>query len=167
MAVLCPRGLSVRTLVSGWTVIKEIGVSPTPSRTFGALTKPSQLNKWFTQGAKVNLRVGGSYSNRDGDKGRFLDIVHNERLRFTWDNPSYAPNSIVEILLKRIRGRTVVTLIHSGFKQREDFEEYASGGSGWNWALENLKAHLEHRRIIDYGEWLKKSSGRSRTPRNG
>ncbi len=151
--------MSVRTLVSGWTVIKEIIVSPTPSRTFSAITKPSELNAWFTQGAKVNLRVGGRYSNQDGDKGRFLDIVPNERLRFTWDNPSYGANSIVEILLKRVGGRTVVTLVHSGFKQRKDFEEYASEESGWNWALENLKAHLEHGRVIDYGEWLKKNRG--------
>ncbi len=137
--------------------MKEISVSTTPGRTFSAFTKPSQLNAWFTQGAKVNLRMGGSYSNRDGDKGRFLDIVPNERLRFTWDNPSYASNSIVEILLKRIRGRTVVTLIHSGFKQRKDFEDYASKKSGWNWALENLKAHLERGRVIDFTEWLKKN----------
>lgn len=52
----------------------------------------------------------------------------------------------------------MVTLIHSGFKQRKDFEEYASRKSGWN-CLENLKAHLEHGRVIDYGEWLKKNSG--------
>jgi len=152
------HALYVRTLVSGWTVIKEIVVNPAPLRTFNALTRPRQLNVWFTRDAKVNLRVGGSYSNRDGDKGRFLDIVPNERLRFTWDNPSYGTNSIVEILLKRIKGRTVLTLIHSGFKQRKDFEEYASKTSGWNWALENLKSHLEHRRVTDFGEWLKKNS---------
>ncbi len=151
--------MSVRSLVSGWTVIKEIAVSPTPSRTYIALTKPTQLNAWFTQGAKVNLKVGGSYSNRDGDKGRFLDIIPNERLRFTWDNPSYATNSIVEIILKRIRSRTIVTLIHSGFRRREDFEDYVSRKSGWNWALENLKAYLEHKRILDFGEWLKKNDG--------
>lgn len=61
--------------------------------------------------------------------------------------------------MKRARGRTVVTLIHSGFKKRKDFEEYASKTSGWNWALENLEAHLEHRRVVDFGEWLKKNSG--------
>jgi len=142
--------------VSGWTVIKEIAMSPTPNRIFRALTEPDQLNAWFTQDAKVNLRVGGNYSNRDGDKGRFIDIIPNERLRFTWDNPSYGTDSIVEILLKKVRRRTVVTLIHSGFKKREDFEEYASKTSGWNWALENLKAHLEHRKVLDFGEWLKK-----------
>src|SRR2546425_7572963 len=65
--------LSVRSLVSGWTVIKEIAVSPTSNSTFRALTEPHQLNAWFTQGAKVNLRVGGNYSNQDGDRGKFLE----------------------------------------------------------------------------------------------
>src|SRR5712692_8704144 len=115
--VLHLNTLSVRSLVSGWTVIKEIAVSPTPNRTFRALTEPDQLNAWFTQDAKVNLRVGGNYSNQDGDRGKFLDIVPNKRLRFTWDNPSYGTDSIVEILLKRVRGRTVVTLIHSGLRR--------------------------------------------------
>ncbi len=101
--------MPVRTLVSGWTVIKEITVSSTPNGTFNALTQPGQLNTWFTQDAKVNLKVGGSYSNQDGDKGKFLNIITNERLQFTWDNPTYATNSIVEIHLKRIKGRTVVT----------------------------------------------------------
>ncbi len=149
----------VRTFVSGWTVIKEITLDSSPMRAFNALTRPRQLNVWFTRDAKVNLRVGGSYSNRDGDKGRFLDVVPNERLRFTWDNPSYGTDSIVEILLKRVKGRTVLTLIHSGFKRRTDFEEYASKISGWNWALENLKAHLEQMRVVDFEEWLKKNRG--------
>jgi len=151
--------LFVRSLVSGWTVIKEIVISRTPNSIFRALTEPGQPNEWFTQDAKVNLRVGGKYSNQDGDRGRFLDIVSNERLRFTWDNPSYGTGSIVDILLKRVRRQTVVTLIHSGFKKRKDFEEYASKTSGWNWALENLKAHIEHKRVVDFGEWLKKNRG--------
>ncbi len=154
------HGLHVRTFVSGWTVIKQIAIDSTPIRAFNALTRPRHLNAWFTRDAKVSLKVGGRYSNRDRDKGRFLDIVPNERLRFTWDNPRYGTNSIVEILLKRVKGRTVLTLIHSGFKQRKDFEEYASKISGWNWALENLKAHLEHKRVVDFGEWLKKNRGR-------
>ncbi len=148
--------LPVRTLVSGWTVIKEIAVSANPGRVFGALTKPGELDRWFTHGAKVDLRVGGRYSNLDQDKGKFLEITANERLRFTWDNPGASPGSMVEVLLKGLRNETVMTLIHSGFKHKSDFTQYASGKSGWNWALTNLKAHLEGRRIVTYEEWLEK-----------
>ncbi len=147
--------MSVKSLSSGWTVIKEVSISTSPSRVFRSLTKPSQLNVWFTQGAAVDLGVGGSYRNLDHDKGRFLDIVPNERLRFTWDNRGYAAGSTVEILLKNLGGKTVLTLIHSGFKHKSDFEDYSSRESGWNWALSNLKAHLEGRKIISYEEWLK------------
>ena len=89
-------------------------------------------------------------------RGRFLDIVPNERLRFTWDNPEYAAGSTVEILLKSVGGKTVLTLIHSGFKHKSDFEDYSSRESGWNWALSNLKAHLEGGKIVTYENWLKR-----------
>ena len=105
--------MSVKSLSSGWTVIKEVTISAGPSRVFRSLTKPGELNVWFTHGAEVDLRVGGSYRNLDHDKGRFLDIVPNERLRFTWDNPEYAAGSVVEILLKSVGRKTVLTLTHS------------------------------------------------------
>ena len=146
----------MRAFVSGWTVVKEISMSQSPSRIFKAFTTPSQLNAWFTHGAKVDLRVNGRYSNLDGDKGRFLEIVPGKRLRFTWDNPGHAPNSTVEVLLKRIRDRTTVTLIQAGFTKKKDFEHYASQESGWNWALENLRSYLNGRKTTDYEIWLKR-----------
>ncbi len=61
----------------------------------------------------------------------------------------------MEILLKNIEGKTVLTLIHSGFKHKKDLGHYSSRGSGWNWALWNLKAHLEGRKTSSYEDWLK------------
>lgn len=148
--------MPVRSLVSGWTVIKEVVVSASSNKVFRALTRPVELDAWFTQGSKVDLRIGGKYSNLDHDEGKFLEIIPGERLRFTWDNPGYAPGSVVEVLLKTLRGKTVVTLIHSGFRHRAEFEDYASRKSGWNWALSNLKAHLEGRRVVSFEEWLEK-----------
>jgi uncharacterized protein YndB with AHSA1/START domain len=124
---------------------------------FRALTTPGELDAWFTQGAKVDLRIGGKYSNLDGDKGKFLEIIPDERLRFTWDNPEHSPGSVVEVLLKTIAEKTVVTLIHSGFTDKAEFKDYASQKSGWNWALSNLKAHLEGRRVVSFEAWLKKN----------
>ncbi len=155
--VFCETGLQVRSLVSGWVVIKEVTTPASRSRVFRALTSPNELDAWFTRGAKIDLRVGGRYSNLDGDKGKLLEIVPYERLRFTWNNPEHSPGSIVEVLLKRLAGKTVVTLIHSGFTERNEFEDYASSKSGWNWAMTNLKAHVEGRRIVSFEEWLSKS----------
>lgn len=144
-------------MVSGWTVIKEVTVSATPRTTFKALTRASDLDTWFTRGAKVDLRIGGRYSNLDKDKGKFLEIIPNQRLRFTWDNPDHSPGSVVEVLMKSIAKKTVVTIIHSGFSRKSEFEDYASKRSGWNWALSNLKAHLEDKRIVSYEEWLERN----------
>ncbi len=150
-------GLTVKTVVSGGLVLKEVTISATPSRTFRALTEPSQLNGWFTHAAEVDLRVGGRYSNGDHDQGKFLEVLQNKRLRFTWDNPRHAKGSVVEILLTGRKGKTLATLLHYGFHRRSDLEHYGSGTSGWDWALDNLKAHLEGRRVTQYETWLSRT----------
>jgi uncharacterized protein YndB with AHSA1/START domain len=146
----------VESLVSGEIAIKEVIIRASPSRVFAALTSPSKLNTWFTSEAKVDLRVGGRYSNADKDTGRFLEVVPKKRLRFTWDNPDHAPGTIVEIVLARNSAETIVSLLHYAFAKKADFKHYSSQVSGWNWALYNLKAFLERKPIVQYEEWLKK-----------
>jgi uncharacterized protein YndB with AHSA1/START domain len=148
----------VKSLVSGGIAIKEVSIRVTPSRVFAALTKPAKLNTWFTTGAEVDLRVGGRYTNADGDRGKFLEIVPTKRIRFTWDNPDHAPGSIVEVVLTGGRGRSIVSLLHYGFTKSADFKHYSSRESGWEWALYNLKAYLEGRPVVQYEDWLKKKS---------
>jgi uncharacterized protein YndB with AHSA1/START domain len=150
------RSRPVKSLVSGRIAIKEVSIHALPSRVFAALTSPSKLNTWFTSGARVNLRVGGRYSNADKDTGRFLEVVPNKRLRFTWDNPDHAPGTIVEVVMARNGPDAVVSLLHYGFSRKADFEHYSSQVSGWDWALYNLKAFLERKPIVQYEEWLKK-----------
>ncbi len=147
----------MRSIVSGQTVVKEIEISARPDEVYKALTLPSLLDRWFTHGARVDLRVGGRYENLDGDRGTFAEIIPNLRLRFSWDNPNIAAGSVVEVLLAGSRKGTILTLIHSGFRRKEDFKHYASKASGWNWALRNLKAMLEGRRLTSYEKWLAKS----------
>ncbi|MBI3859108.1 MAG: SRPBCC domain-containing protein [Thaumarchaeota archaeon] len=145
------------SIVRGRTVVKEIEISKRPDVVYRALTLPALLNRWFTHGSKVDLRVGGGYENLDGDRGTFIEITPNSRLRFTWDNPNIGAGSVVEVLLARSEKGTILTLVHSGFRRKEDFDHYASKESGWNWALQNLKALLEGRRLTSYEKWLAKT----------
>jgi len=137
------------------TIIKEVEISVQPVRVYRALTTASELDSWFSQRTVVDVRPGGAYSNGDGDRGSFLEAVAPERLRFTWDNPGHAPGTVVEILLASTGAATTLTLIHSGFRNERDADHYASRESGWDWALENLKAYLEGRPTTDYEPWLK------------
>jgi uncharacterized protein YndB with AHSA1/START domain len=150
------QGRPVKSIVSGKIAIKEVSIHALSSSVFAALTRPSKLNDWFTSGTRVDLRVGGHYSNADKDTGKFLEVVPNKRLRFTWDNPDHAPGTIVEVVLTRNGANTVVSLLHYGFSRKADFEHYSSQVSGWDWALSNLKAFLERKPLIQYEEWLKK-----------
>jgi len=146
----------VKSMISGEIAIKEVSIHAPRSSVFAALTIRSKLNTWFTSKARVDLRVGGRYSNADKDTGRFLEVVPNKRLRFTWDNPDHARGTIVEVVLAKNGADTIVSLLHYGFTRKADFEHYSSHLSGWDWALYNLKAFLEGRPVVQYEAWLKK-----------
>src|SRR5215471_16775235 len=118
--------LTVRTIVSGGLVLKQVSILALPSKVFAALSRPAQLDRWFTTGAKVDLRPRGRYSNADHDRGKFLEVVPNRRLRFTWDNPDHAAGSIVEIILSPEVGKTLLTLLHYGFRKKSDLDHYSS-----------------------------------------
>ncbi len=126
-------------------------LSAPPEDAYAALTDPAILSRWFTKGAKADLRVGGRYENADGDRGEFLLLQPPERLRYTWENPDYAPGTLVEFhLTAKGPQKTTVRLEHSKLASQEDFEEMKLG---WTWALECLKSFLETGEIFSFEEW--------------
>ncbi len=134
------------------TLILTKEITATPERVFNAFTKPELLSKWFTTNAKVDLRVGGEYSNDDKDKGVFLESDPPHLLRFTWDNADHCPGTEVRI---EISSDAAVTLTHSKLAS----EEHVKGmRSGWSWALDNVKLYLEDGRTEGYEEWLRRQT---------
>lgn len=122
-----------------------------PSRAFDALSRPADLSHWFTRGAKANLEVGGSYSNRDGDRGRFLAVVRPRRLRMTWENENHAPGTVVDFTVAAIAGgRSRVSVTHSRLVTRRDAEKMKEA---WSWALDSLRAYLDTGKPISVEAW--------------
>lgn len=118
---------------------------------YKAFTDAGALSQWFTSNAKVDLRVGGRYSNDDHDEGEYLEIKPNERVKFTWDNKNYCPGTQVSVSFNEEGGSTHVTLIHHNLATENHVK---SMQSGWNWALSNVKLFLEEGKKIGYEEWL-------------
>jgi uncharacterized protein YndB with AHSA1/START domain len=104
-----------------------------------AWTEPDRLAGWFTERAEVDLRVGGRYRNSDGDEGEYLEIAPPERLRFTWEQPDYAPGGIVTVELAAADGATLVRVEHANVScdDAEDLE------LGWNLSLDALAKYAE------------------------
>ncbi|MDO8754759.1 MAG: SRPBCC family protein [Anaerolineales bacterium] len=80
--------------------------------------------------AKVNGRVGGDFTAWDGYIwGTFLELDENKRIVQTWrtgEFPEEAEDSIVEILLEEVNGKTKLTLKHSNIPDGQA-ESYKTG----------------------------------------
>jgi len=126
-------------------------VATTAPRAFDALSKPADLSHWFTRGARANLEAGGSYSNGDGDRGRFLAVARPRRLRMTWENEKHAPGTVVEFTIAAANGgKSRVEVTHSRLVTRRDAEKMKEA---WSWALDSLRAYLETGKPIPVEAW--------------
>lgn len=121
---------------------------------FAAWTQPELMMQWLgpdaarIADAQADPRPGGSYrvtlrSNCAGEPGgvltgSYLDVVPNERLRFTWTLPGAATaETTVTVELSDAEGGTRLRLIHQGLPN-EDLR--ARHEHGWGQCLNNLEA---------------------------
>lgn len=155
------RGLRVRHQRSdGYEVSASRLVPTAPARVFDAITKPAELSRWFTQGARARLVVGGSYSNRDGDRGRFLALARPKRLRMTWENPKHCPDTIVEFTVARApSGKTQVRVTHERLASRKDA---AKMKEAWSWALDSLRSYVQTGAPIAVEAWERERRAKKR-----
>ena len=126
---------------------------------FGMLTEPSELATWWgphgftTPEIQIDARVGGSFrftmQPPDGEafhlSGQFVEVQRPSRLRFTfrWDEP--VPDdreTVVELSLDFLDGRTTVTLTQGEFATKERLELHRGG---WADSFEKLDAVLKAR----------------------
>jgi uncharacterized protein YndB with AHSA1/START domain len=123
-------------------------------KVFTAWTNPAQLQKWFavsegytTPIAEVDLKVGGRYRlgmKAPGDNpllvvgGVYQEIVHPERLVFTWrweSGDPDEPETLVTVEFQERDGVTDVMLKHELF---HDVAQRDKHGEGWAGCFANL-----------------------------
>ena len=124
-----------------------------PAKVFAAWTDPEKIIHWFgpanTVGdsveAQMDVRVGGSFRVRfktdDCEQhevgGKYLEVLPNERLVFTWAwHSTPERQSQVTVVLKPEGDMTFLTLTHDKF-----FDEAARDGHkrGWTGTLDKLE----------------------------
>ncbi len=123
------------------------------------LTEAEALAQWWgphgftTPEIQIDARVGGSFRFTmrppDGEafhlSGQFVEIQRPSRLRFTfrWDEPvADDRETVVELSLDFLDGRTTVTLTQGEFATEERLELHRSG---WADSFEKLDAVLKAR----------------------
>jgi uncharacterized protein YndB with AHSA1/START domain len=123
--VLCDYSMKPR---GGASIVVDIEAAP--DAVFGALTRPSDLDRWMNAKSTVEPVAGGRMSFGWPTEGpvRILSIVPNERLSYTWEHRG-DPETIVTWTLETPNGgrtATRLTLVHSGFGDR-DTEDFRTG----------------------------------------
>jgi len=110
--------------------------------------KPNE--RWLSSEVEMDLRVGGAIQivmvHSDGDRvviqGKFLEVVENERLSFSW-NSNFEPDGTGD---SRVTVEFVSTDIGTNFSLTHDRvvreEEIASFTSGWEGAVVNLASYF-------------------------
>ncbi|MBA7581693.1 hypothetical protein ES708_23601 [subsurface metagenome] len=126
-------------------------------KVYRLLTTAEGLDAWFTNGSKVDLKVGGEIHLRwteertsttkgiEEDGGPILEVDSPNRFVFQWhpDNKDYATK--VEINLYDKNGSTLVYLMESGFLDTlTGRKAYMGCATGWGEALTMLKYYAEH-----------------------
>lgn len=99
-----------------------------------------ELARWFTDEATVDFRVGGRYANSDGDTGEYLEIVPEELIRFTWEQPDYAEGGVVTVRFRAISDEvSEMILEHDGIA----CDDEADLRAGWTMSVDALVKYLE------------------------
>jgi uncharacterized protein YndB with AHSA1/START domain len=132
--------------------LNEIIIS-TVDKAFDAFTDPVHLSRWFTTEAKADLKVGGRYSNADGDRGQYLATDRPHKVKFTWDNEKHCPGTVVEVTFEAEAEDGVgIELRHSELSSDDHVRDMETG---WSWALASLKSYLETGKPVQFEDWQK------------
>lgn len=133
----------------------DIFIQAEPERVYDALATSEGLDAWFTVGANVDARRGGTihfrwedwgiehYTGENG--GPVLEANRPERFVYKWkvDRDSY--NTTVEIDFEPSGDGTIVRLIEYGYDDSPvGLKDMLARSSGWAKNLTLLKFYLEH-----------------------
>ncbi len=127
----------------------EIRTSASPQKAWEAWADPEKIAGWFVDRATGKAEAGSAFT-------WFFDSFHLElpytvleaepgtRFALRWEGPM-PPPGILEIIIEREGGETLIRLVQSGFREDAQFdEEYEGVRSGWQNALGLLRHYLEN-----------------------
>lgn len=124
---------------------------------FAAWTRPEHMREWFCPAGftvlevHTDVRPGGRWHTRlagpDGrrfiERGIYIEIVRNDRLRFThsWESEDgeISIRSLVEVTFVEEAGSTEMTFTQSGLPDAKARERHRQG---WSEAFDFLDDHL-------------------------
>ena len=104
----------------------SIHIAAEPEAVFDYFTSATALTRWMGDRAVTDPRPGGQFTIFFGDRrvqGRYLELDRPRRLVISWGragSASFPPGtSVLEVILTRHDGGTLVAITHSGLPDTE------------------------------------------------
>jgi uncharacterized protein YndB with AHSA1/START domain len=128
-------------LYEGYFVCATKTIAAPPADVFKAWSNYKDLSKWFGSDTKADVKDGGSYESKDGDKGKFLRVRENKDIRMSFeDKNSSAPTQVDVQFQDKGKGKTGLLVNHTRIQTREEADGLRAA---WAQALDQLKAICE------------------------
>ncbi|MHA1198073.1 MAG: SRPBCC family protein [Candidatus Heimdallarchaeaceae archaeon] len=126
-------------------------------KVYDAISTAEGLDAWFTQGAKVDRKVGGTiYFKWESDRqdvqsgiiedgGPILEVNRPHSFVFQWSPDSNSYKTTVDIKIKEEERGTVISVREKGFEDTpEGRKSFVGCATGWAEAFTMMKYYLEH-----------------------
>jgi uncharacterized protein YndB with AHSA1/START domain len=140
---------------SGLVIRHKTLIHASVERVYATFTTAEEMDRWFTQGARIDARPGGTIRFRwvdwgpehisAEDGGPVLEADRPVRFVFQWhpDEPSYA--TTVEVDFVPVGNGTVMSLLEHGYPDTPSGRRACLNcAAGWGEALTLLKFYVEH-----------------------
>ncbi len=128
-------------LFEGYFICSTKTISAAPADVYAKWSSSEGLSKWFGPATKAEVKDGGKYENKDGDRGTFLRVRGNKDLRLTFENPSFSSASQVDVQFQdKGKGKTGLMVNHARIQTREEADALRAS---WAEALDRLKQVCE------------------------
>ena len=128
-------------LFEGYFVCATKTIGASPADVYEAWASNKALSNWFGPGSKADVKDGGSYETKDGDKGKFLRVRENKDIRMTFaDKNSTAPTQVDVQFQDKGKGKTGLLVNHTRIQTRAEADGLRAA---WAEALDRLKSYCE------------------------
>lgn len=128
-------------LYEGYFVCATKTIAAPPAEVFKAWSNSAELSKWFGSGTKADVKDGGSFQNKDGDKGTFLRVRQNKDIRMTFENASLSAPTQVDVQFQdKGKGKTGLLVNHTRIQNRAEADGLRAA---WAQTLDQLKASCQ------------------------
>jgi uncharacterized protein YndB with AHSA1/START domain len=128
-------------LYEGYFVCSTKTIAAPVPDVYKAWTSDDALSKWFGAATKADVKDGGIFQNKDGDKGTYSRVRQHKDLRFSLENRCIsAPVQIDVQFQDKGKGKTGLLVNLQRIQNRDEADALRNA---WSAALNRLKELLE------------------------